>query len=209
MPKHFCVCISLKSGAIIMSFLNLLEGAVLAVSAIIELSDLEAKERLNSMTRKVNILENICNKTEICNSTTIHHYKYGDEVSGLEGHVTLFSVCLAVGLLSMFNGILLLVGIIKAKEKYVLLYLLLGSTTLFIVIIYSGIYMFKNGVLFLLFCFSVFMCYGQVFMFYFYEEVAEYNTVKSGVIEISYNGDPKSYDNSAVAADGIIDNTAV
>ncbi|XP_044253997.1 uncharacterized protein LOC123004690 [Tribolium madens] len=208
MPKHFCVCISLKTGAIIMSFLNLLEGAVLAVSAIIELSDLEAKEKLDSMSGKVNILEKICNKTDFCNSTTLHH-KYGNEVSGLEGHVTLFSVCFAVGLLSMFNGILLLVGIIKAKEKYVLLYLLLGSVTLFIIIIYTGIYMFRNGVLFLLFCFSVFMCYGQVFMYYFYEEVAEYNTVKSGVIEISYNADPKSYDNSAVLADGIIDNTAV
>lgn len=53
------------------------------------------------------------------------------------------------------------------------------------------------------------MCYGQLCMYYFYEEVAEYNTVKSGAIEISYNGDPKSYTNSAVEPDGTVENTAV
>lgn len=90
-----------------------MEGAVVSVSAIIELSDLEAKERLNTFAKKIKIVENFCNKTEICNSTTIHHHKYGNEISGLEGHITLFTVCLIVGLLSMFDGIILLLGLLK------------------------------------------------------------------------------------------------
>jgi hypothetical protein len=53
------------------------------------------------------------------------------------------------------------------------------------------------------------MWYGQFSMYNFYEEVAEYNTVKAGVIEIAYTGDANSYVNSMLPSEGSIDNTSV
>lgn len=53
------------------------------------------------------------------------------------------------------------------------------------------------------------MLYGQFCMYSFYEEVAEYNKVNAGVIEISFNGDGKTYTNSAMIKEESFDNTAV
>jgi hypothetical protein len=88
-------------------------------------------------------------------------------------------------------------------------YLLSGSACLFIVTVYTGINMFANKYLLLLFVVSIFMWYGQFSMYNFYEEVAEYNTVKAGVIEIAYTGDANSYVNSMLPSEGSIDNTSV
>lgn len=46
-------------------------------------------------------------------------------------------------------------------------------------------------------------------MYSFYEEVAEYNTVSAGVIEISFNGDGKTYINTAMTKQESFDNTAL
>ncbi|KAJ3657695.1 hypothetical protein Zmor_009482 [Zophobas morio] len=209
MTRHFCLCLSLKTGAIIMSFLNLLEGSVEIVVSLIELSsDMESKEALHRLGEHADALDAVCNVTHFCNGTAIRNTGQSRHL-GMEGTITMFSVCLIVGLLSLFNGVLLLIGLMQAKEKYVLWYVLLGSVVVLIVTIFSGIYMFEHGAILLLFVLSLFMCYGQLAMYHFYEELAEYNTVKSGVIEISYNGDARSYANSVVPTDDKVDSTAL
>jgi hypothetical protein len=193
-----------------MSFLNLLEGLAQVIIAVTQFSNLEKDGDLRDTKTAVivNTLRNICDRTNLCNETAVAT-KVAFQQPGFEGSVTLFTVCLLVGILSILNGLLLLIGLIQAKERYVLWYLLSGSACLFIVTVYTGINMFANKYLLLLFVVSIFMWYGQFSMYNFYEEVAEYNTVKAGVIEIAYTGDANSYVNSMLPSEGSIDNTSV
>jgi hypothetical protein len=118
MPKHFCCCFSLKTGAVLMSFLNLLEGLAQVIIAVTQFSNLEKDGDLRDTKTAVivNTLRNICDRTNLCNETAVAT-KVAFQQPGFEGSVTLFTVCLLVGILSILNGLLLLIGLIQVCSK--------------------------------------------------------------------------------------------
>ena len=86
------------------------------VVSLIELSsDMESKEALHRLGEHADALDAVCNVTHFCNGTAIRNTGQSRHL-GMEGTITMFSVCLIVGLLSLFNGVLLLIGLMQVGE---------------------------------------------------------------------------------------------
>ncbi|KAL3266366.1 hypothetical protein HHI36_010542 [Cryptolaemus montrouzieri] len=110
-----------------------------------------------------------------------------------------------MGLTSLLAGGVLAASVIQAKERYILLYMLLESVLLLIVSIYSGMFVFTNAAFLFLIMICGLLWLGIYGLYGFYLEIAEYNLAKPGVYEISYT------DNAAYATSpsGQVENTAV
>ncbi|XP_019874446.1 uncharacterized protein LOC109602506 [Aethina tumida] len=119
-----------------------------------------------------------------------------------------FILGIVMGVYNLVCGVVLIYGIINAKERIVLLYMLLELVNLMILSIFCGMNMiFKESILLtMLFLICLILWYNLHCMYGFYKELAEFNSVKSGVIEITYNGQinplmtlpEKAVDNTAV-----------
>ncbi|KAG5893905.1 hypothetical protein JTB14_014514 [Gonioctena quinquepunctata] len=98
-------------------------------------------------------------------------------------------VAVIMGFFNLFVAGIIVAALIEGNEKYVLLYILLEFSNLFIITIFAGINIFEYRSLYLVVLFSVclFLWYGLYCMYGFYTELAEFNSVKSGVIEITCN----------------------
>ncbi|XP_044749227.1 uncharacterized protein LOC123309973 [Coccinella septempunctata] len=115
-------------------------------------------------------------------------------------------VGILMGITSLIAGGILSAAIFKAKERYILLYMLLESVLLLIVTIYSGMFMFTNAAFLLVLIICGLMWLGIVGIYGFYNEIAEYNSSKPGVYEVSYseNGGYRT-----ATPSGQVDSTAV
>ncbi|XP_023013247.1 uncharacterized protein [Leptinotarsa decemlineata] len=98
-------------------------------------------------------------------------------------------VAVVMGFFNLFIAGIITIALIAGNERYVLLYILLEFSNLFIITIFAGINIFEYRSLYLgiLFVVCLFLWYGLYCMYGFYAELAEYNSVKSGVIEITCN----------------------
>ncbi|CAH0560854.1 unnamed protein product [Brassicogethes aeneus] len=96
---------------------------------------------------------------------------------------------IVMGLYNLMCGAVLIYAIINGKERCVLLYMLFELVNLMVLSIFCGMNMlFKESLLLtILFLICLILWYNLHCMYGFYKELAEYNSVKSGVVEISYN----------------------
>ncbi|CAG9832236.1 unnamed protein product [Diabrotica balteata] len=148
MVKSFFFCLSLKTGAAIMSGTNLLFSIVATVASSVAL---------------------------------YHHQTSEDELYLI--------LTLVMGIYNLFVAGVIIAALIKGNEKYVFLYIILEMTNLFIISVFAGINVFeyKSFSIAALFVVCMVLWYGLYCMVGFYNELAEYNSVKSGVIEITCN----------------------
>ncbi|XP_045479894.1 uncharacterized protein LOC123684617 [Harmonia axyridis] len=92
-----------------------------------------------------------------------------------------------MGITSLTAGGILSIAILKAKEKFILLYMLLESVLLLIVTIYAGMFVFTNAAFLLVLIVCGLMWFGIVGIYGFYTEIAQYNSSIPGAYEVSYS----------------------
>ncbi|KAK9870935.1 hypothetical protein WA026_009897 [Henosepilachna vigintioctopunctata] len=115
-------------------------------------------------------------------------------------------IAILMGIASILAGGVLTVAIIKAKERYILLYMLTESVLLLIATIYSGMFVFSNAAFLFVIVICVLLWIGIYGLYGFYEEILEYNSAKPGVYEINYKNN-ETY--VSVSPNGAMENTAV
>ncbi|XP_056648418.1 uncharacterized protein LOC130904064 [Diorhabda carinulata] len=136
----------------------------------------------------------------VASSVALYHHQTGEDELYL-------ILALILGIFNIFVAGVIIAALVKGCEKYVFLYIILEMTNLFIITVFAAINVFEYKSFslagLLLVCF--FLWYGLYCMVGFYNELAEYNSVKSGVIEITCNTNI----NPVVFPEKAIESTAV